>query len=162
MEDRAENGTRTALELKPRDLVWGLCWLGSREGGILRRSRNKMSKEAKSSHETCYKEHTIPLGKTSNGKTRVHGMSTEGRPGREQRAGMGTGVIWEPSEAASGNSISQRVGWVYWYSFPYLLCCFHLYFSSVFIFVVVVVRLSPQFWKLSVPETNKWCNLWFP
>lgn len=139
------------------DLVWGLCWLGSRSGEHSKKKQKQDEQRSKSSHETCYKEHTIPFGKTSNGKTRVH-VNEHWGPARNRAEGEWApgwyGAIWGCKQKFT----SQRVGWSYWCSFPYLLCCFHLYLSSV----VVVVRLEPTVLEIKVPEMNKWCNFVIP
>lgn len=159
MEDRVENGTRTTLELKPRDLVWGLCWLGSREGGSPRRSRNKMSKEGKSSHlrpvTNCTRTHlerpAMGRPESTEWALRAARSRAEGRNGR--RGDMGAIRGCERKSYQPEN----------WMNLLRVISTFALLLRFIFLFcfvVVVVVRLSPQFWKLRVPEMNKWCNLY--
>ena len=158
MEDRVENGTRTTLELKPRDLVWGLCWLGSREGGSPRRSRNKMSKEGKSSHlrpvTKCTRSHlerpAMGRPESTEWALRAARSRAEGRNGHRGDLGAMWGCEWKFYQPES------------WMILLILISTFALLLPFIFLFcfVVVVVRLSPQFWKLRVPEMNKWCNLY--
>ena len=141
MEDRVENGTRQLWNWS--HVTWFEVYAGWVAG------KGAVQEEAETRWAKKEKPHTCNLLQAAHGPTwkdrrwEDQSLRSEhwGRLGAEPRAGMGTGLIWEPCEAVSGNSIGQRLRRFYWYSFTRLLCCFHLYFSSILLLLLLLLLL---------------------